>query len=315
MSHIRLQNVVKAMPHGKRLRKRQGRRLKPVKPSRKIELWYKTQLIAIVGQLRQVTRDALLPYLARNEPLYAKATDGLVRDRAIASETISAQIGAMKQKLGGIEGVAQRLAEAVTRQSLDSVDARLRDVVNISFGIDISGFLTRSGPIQEVVQAGTKLNVALIKSIPEQYFDKVGDAVTKGIESGLRYEDIAKEIQRVGDVTESRAKLIARDQVSKLNGSMSQVRQMSIGIDRYTWSTAGDERVREMHAELDGQEFSWTDSPPDGHPGEAVCCRCVAIPVINLDEDSEGYGFAQAAGTVAAAASIGAFFGSLADLD
>lgn len=319
MAHIKLQNVVRAMPHGARLRKRQGRRLNPVKPSRKNELWYKAELLGIVAQLRKATREVVLPFLQRNEPLYVKTGDSaggaqIARDRA--SVTIAPQIETLKKRFGGIEGVAQRLAEAATRRNLDAVDDRLRDSVKTSLGIDISGFLTRSNPIQEVTQAATKANIALISSIPEQYFDKLETAVTKGVEAGVRFEDLAKEIQRIGDVTESRAKLIARDQTSKLNGAMSQIRQMSIGIERYTWSTAGDERVREEHAALDGQEFSWAEAPPDGHPGEAVNCRCVAIPVVNLDEgDDGGYSFEQAAGTVAAAASIGAFFGSLADLE
>lgn len=324
MAHIKLQNVVQAMPHGARLRKRQGRQLNPVKPSRKNELWYKAALVAIVGHLRKVAREEMLPFLSRTEPLYAKAKDGLAHDRASpfassASTVIGEQIGAMKRKFGGIQGVAERLAEAATRRNLDAVDERLGGSIKASLGIDISGFLSRSGPIQTVTEAATKANVALIKSIPEQYFDKLGTAISRGVEAGMRYEDLAKEIERIADVTESRAKLIARDQTSKLNGAMSQIRQMSIGIESYTWSTSNDELVREEHAALDGQEFKWTDTPPDGHPGEAVNCRCVAIPVINLDDtptdESDGYSFSQAAGTVAAAASIGSFFGELAAME
>lgn len=288
MSHIKLQNVVQAMPHGARFRKRHGRRLNPVKPSRKNELWYKAELLGIVTQLRKATRETILPFLQRNEPLYVKSRDSasggrIANDRA--SATIAPQIDNLKKRFGGIEGVAQRLAEAATRRNLDSVDERLGGVVNASLSIDISGFLTRTGPIQEVVQAATKANVSLIKSIPEQYFDKLETVVTKNVDAGMRFEDLAKEIQRIGDVTESRAKLIARDQTSKMNGAMSQIRQMSIGIERYTWSTSGDERVREEHAANDGKIFDWNDPPATGHPGEDIQCRCVALPYVELDKE------------------------------
>lgn len=44
----------------------------------------------------------------------------------------------------------------------------------------------------------------------------------------------------------------------------------------YIWHTAGDGKVRESHAERNGQVYSW-DTPPDGgHPGEAPNCRCTA---------------------------------------
>ena len=62
---IQIRHIVRAMPHGAGLRKRRGRLLKPVKPSHKVELWYKTQLLAIVAQLRRGAREELLPELKR----------------------------------------------------------------------------------------------------------------------------------------------------------------------------------------------------------------------------------------------------------
>ena len=320
MAIIELRHVVRAMPHGARLRKRRGRLLKPVKPSHKVELWYKQQLLAIVAQLRKIAREELLPELRMLEPLYSSASDGMARDRmGFAGPQIEARIDALKRRFGGITGVAQRLAEAATRRSLEAADDRLKASVQASAGIDISGFLSRQGPIQSVVEAATKANVALIKSIPEQHFDKLQDALLKNMERGMRFEDLAKEIERIGDVTESRAKLIARDQTSKMNGAMTQIRQMSLGIERYVWQTSGDERVRDAHADLDGREFRWSDPPAEGHPGEAVNCRCVAIPVFDLDDPDDAGGVEAGAISApssmlsvgAAAVTIAAMFGEM----
>ena len=284
---IQIRHIVRAMPHGAGLRKRRGRLLKPVKPSHKVELWYKQQLLAVVAQLRKVAREELLPELKRMEPLYA-AGDGITRDAKVPRRPLESTFQRMGQRIGGIEQTANRLAALAVQRSADTVDDRLKAAIKSSVGVDISPVLTQSGPILDALRAATKDNIDLIKSIPEQYFEKLGDAVGKNMERGMRFEDLAKEIERIGDVTESRAKLIARDQTSKMNGAFNQARQTSLGIDKYQWQTSGDERVRKDHAENDGKVFSWND-PPDGtgHPGHDVNCRCVAIPYFDLDKEEE----------------------------
>lgn len=287
MAHIKLRHVVRAMPHGAGLRKRRGRMLKPVKPSHKNELWYKGQLLAIVAQLRKVAREELLPELKSLEPLYAKAADGIARDAKVPRRPLETTFHRMAQRMGGIEQTAQRLTSIAVQRNLDAVDDRLTAAIKQSVRVDISPVLSKSGPIQEAMKTATAANIDLITSIPEQYFDKLGDAVGKNMEAGMRFEDLAKEIERIGDVTESRAKLIARDQTSKMNGAFNEVRQTSLGLDRYMWQTSGDERVREEHQANDGQVFSWNDPPATGHPGHDVNCRCVAVPYFDLDNEEE----------------------------
>ncbi len=46
----------------------------------------------------------------------------------------------------------------------------------------------------------------------------------------------------------------------------------------YTWRTVGDDKVRDAHAALAGQVFSWSSPPPSGHPGTDHNCRCWAEP-------------------------------------
>ena len=71
------------------------------------------------------------------------------------------------------------------------------------------------------------------------------------------------------------------------------MRQQAAGVNEYTWSTSRDERVRPMHAKLEGQRFAYDDPPEtteDGetnNPGEDWQCRCIALPVISLLELEE----------------------------
>lgn len=118
-------------------------------------------------------------------------------------------------------------------------------------------------------------NVALIKTIPQRFFAEVEQKVQHGIAYGRRPEDIAKDIQERYRVSEFNAQRIAKDQSNKFFGRLNGIRQKSMGVDTYTWATAGDERVRDEHEALDGHVRKWGDGL---QPGEDVLCRCVGEP-------------------------------------
>lgn len=123
-------------------------------------------------------------------------------------------------------------------------------------------------------------NIQLVVKAARSYADDVRHVFSKPENVGLRVEELKDQLQERADVSESRAELIARDQTLKVNGAITEIRQRGAGVEKYVWSTSLDERVRETHAALEGQTFSW-DSPPEvGHPGEDFQCRCVAVPVI-----------------------------------
>lgn len=121
-------------------------------------------------------------------------------------------------------------------------------------------------------------NVSLIQSIPERYFSEVNGIVSEAVSKGTRASDVSAAIQARYSVSQSRASLIARDQVSKLNGKLTETRQKGLGINRYTWRTSLDECVRDTHQALEGTSHSWDSPPSVGHPGEDFQCRCRAEP-------------------------------------
>lgn len=131
------------------------------------------------------------------------------------------------------------------------------------------------------IAAARDKNVNLISKAGRAYAQDVEDIFSDPDTAGLRVEEITKLLVDRGNVAASRAELIARDQVTKLSGDITQLRQQNAGVTSYTWSTSGDERVREEHAARDGQQFDWNSPPDGGHPGEDIQCRCVAIPVVD----------------------------------
>lgn len=187
------------------------------------------------------------------------------------------------------ETIAQGFVQRGDAQNQAEVATNLRNQTSI----DLAGYLRNSPNITEKVEAMTTANVQLIKSIRSQYLDKVQNAVTQALVKGTLNKDLASQIKGyldkdlftqvkdIGKATEKRAALIARDQSSKLNAVLTQARHEDLGIKKYMWSTVGDERVRDSHAELDGQVFSYENPPAVGNPGHDFNCRCVAIPVFD----------------------------------
>ena len=108
-------------------------------------------------------------------------------------------------------------------------------------------------------------------------------------------EDVQKEVKDLYNITDNRAKFIARNEIGNLNAVTTKRRQEEAGIYCYEWRTSEDERVRASHAELNGDLFFWNDSKigeingrkiypaPKLHPGMDYRCRCIAIPIIDLN--------------------------------
>lgn len=278
MAHMTLQTLVKiTVGKTSRLRRRSRPiRIKPSRPSRMDELWYKAELLKLVRHIRQVTESELLPLLK---------SDGFLGDALPPS--IAHKISLLAHRFGNVDATAKRLSRLAVQRNLAATDKQLIAHIQKAIGVNIQPILTSDG-IRDELLAAEKANIELIKSIPTKYFEKLKEGLDKNYSVGGRWESLKEYVEDVGDVTESRAKLIARDQTSKMNGAFNKARQTSIGIMKYRWQTAGDERVRPTHRANDGRIFSWNSPPSEtGNPGEDVNCRCVAIPEFELDDDEE----------------------------
>ena len=150
---------------------------------------------------------------------------------------------------------------------------------------------------EEALRRWVDENVQKIKSIPNDTLGSMREIILDGFRKGRTVTDISKEIQKEYSVTRRKAQALARDQVSTLNAKISKMQQEDAGCTKYRWSSSKDSRVRDCHRALDGKIFRW-DDPPEMwyetkagrvytgrhcHPGEDYCCRCVAIPVFDLD--------------------------------
>lgn len=170
------------------------------------------------------------------------------------------------------------------------------------------GLLTAEPGLRDQLRLFAQTNANLVTKMQSDAIEKIQGQIERGFATGARHTEIAKAIRADLEVTENRARLIARDQVSKLNGRLTQMRQEEAGISKYIWRDSDDTRVRTKHANMDGKVGRWDDATVyatveepnkfmsrsgingiELHPGQDVQCRCFAEPFIQelADEQEE----------------------------
>lgn len=139
-------------------------------------------------------------------------------------------------------------------------------------------------------------NAQLISSIPMDIRESVARELAGLEQEGYRPSTIAEYLRkRVPQLAHTRAALIARTETSKAVTALTQARSEDLGIEWYQWLTAKDQRVRAAHKIFEKVLVRWSDPPsPEAmahvhstlgkyNAGAAPNCRCVALPLVNLD--------------------------------
>jgi SPP1 gp7 family putative phage head morphogenesis protein len=142
--------------------------------------------------------------------------------------------------------------------------------------------------------------IALITSLPAEAATRVHKLTQELMVEGRRASEIEQEIMDSGNVTQARARLIARTEVSRTASLLTQSRATSVGSEGYIWRTVGDSDVRPAltlsasqrarfvgsHRKLEGKFIRWDNPPVSGqrgeraHAGQIYNCRCWPEPVI-----------------------------------
>ena len=191
----------------------------------------------------------------------------------------------------------QAVAEQIAAQFVQTSNSRTRKAFNGDMkriGLDIYG---DSPELQNYIDAAIYDNTQLIKSIPSQYLDRVQSIVTTNTRAGLRPRAIESLLVEQFGITERRAKMIARDQTSKLAGDLAEKRQIEAGFPYFEWNDSDDQRVRDRHEEIANRVtaygrgiYRWDNLPLSNEgkpikPGSDYQCRCFARPVSQREVD------------------------------
>lgn len=174
--------------------------------------------------------------------------------------------------------LARWFASSATDRATRGLGRTLRDV----------GYSVRFKPsraMNEAYQAVVGENVALIKSIPEQYLKNVEGYVMRSVQTGRDIGTLTTELHENYGVTRRRAAFIARSQNNQATAVMTRVRQQEAGITKAKWlHSAGGREPRPEHVAFSGKTYDiakgaylegkWT------WPGVEPNCRCVSVALI-----------------------------------
>lgn len=118
----------------------------------------------------------------------------------------------------------------------------------------------------------------------------VMDNLAKSYEAGLGIKDAAVELDNVfTNMQEFELRRVARTEINGNQNKGAHQTMVELGVKRKKWVAASDDRVRDSHAEIDGQivpiasDFSNGLSRPgdrSGDESEWINCRCRLVPVV-----------------------------------
>lgn len=252
-----------------------------IKPSAKVDLLNTRLLTELVSRINTRIKQDLIPKLKLYESYYSnKVMDSSVLLDLDYVDDIKSVINTITLDYSGI--TFNQIVESVVKQfaenSQKDITAALTKEINRLVGIDISPFIqSHTDDIKQALEYCKDY----IVSIPQKYLADVQSTVLLNIQKGMRSSSIVKELANQYGITLNRAKVIARDQTSKLNLALTTAQAKDIGSDEFKFSTSQDERVRSTHRAADGKLCKVGDSVYNLRYD--VMCRCVLITVVHFD--------------------------------
>jgi SPP1 gp7 family putative phage head morphogenesis protein len=264
-----------------------------------IERSYTRMVLQAAAQIEEAVRRMLLPQLpslveearsvrpdSRSLPV-SQRQDGWVERAAALTSALTTSLAARTED---VSAVALDIGQKTSQWN----SAQWQKILKTTLAVDV---FQAEPYLRDQLKSFASENTRLITKMTDEAIGEIDGIVQRGISGGRRVEDIAKEIRERFQVTRRKAKLIARDQVAKLNSQLTQLRQTNLGVSKYVWRTSKDERVRTSHKVMEGKTAVWDDAtvylddkgkrhPRSGiggvelHPGEDFQCRCFAEPVL-----------------------------------
>jgi len=177
------------------------------------------------------------------------------------------------------------------------------DDINDKIGVDYTKEIKRT-KLVSYMKAKTLENANLITNMSQTNIKAAQTIITDGVNNGVHPSALVKDLQKQLNIGKKRAKIIARDQVAKIDSQVARKRSSQVGVKLFYWSSAKDDltsgkpsgkypnakikcwyisRKKTKHGT---GIYSYKEGASYGgennlHPGTAhINCRCTAIPLI-----------------------------------
>jgi SPP1 gp7 family putative phage head morphogenesis protein len=248
-----------------------------VHANRGIAARYRRQLMSLIDEM-SASVEYWLPVQ------YKKAPPRLAMDATPSDQMKSNLRKIAKRWRDRFDETAPRIAEAYLQGMFKATDSAMRSALRDS-GWTVKFKMTPA--MRDAFDASLSENVALIKSIPEQYFLDVEGAVSRSYAAGRDLETMVKSLKKIYPKAANRAVLIARDQSNKANATVTHARYQELGIEEAIWMHSHGGRVpRPDHVAADGRKYKVAEgcliSGEYIRPGELINCRCTSRPVLPI---------------------------------
>ena len=155
-----------------------------------------------------------------------------------------------------------------------------RWIANIKKALKIDvGTIVRPEDASDMVRLFVQKNTGLIKSLSDDAVKIVEQAVYDAHLQKRTAAELQKDLQaKINGLKEGRAKLIADDQLSKLNGQLNMMRIQQAGGKEYKWDyQKGIPRKTSRASHVARHKKIFKIGEPSGdEPGQAIGCKCRA---------------------------------------
>lgn len=216
--------------------------LNSIAPDASLTKWYREQMQGMMGEIRlDVIDQVVKPY--RSEI----AMDGILDWMGHVID------GLVNKWMKNLDSISESIAKELVGRSKTNYDKRLHNILR-KRGFTVNFKHTQY--IQDQAQIALEENVALIKSIGNQYLDKVRSAVWRSVKNGYDLESLVKQLKEIDGVEDRRAKNIAKDQTAKLNQMFEDARARELGITKAKWLHSSAVRTpRHEHVQAHGEIY------------------------------------------------------------
>lgn len=222
------------------------------------EIKYRTSLLKLVYFIEKEVKRLVYPVLNNRYKRQDSINyDGFIEDiELLLIEIKELSNSEVLVLIGGLSYRAKKIREFVTKGVINSLKGLLSVKTEPVIGVDIFKSLGNES-IDEIARSWAITNSRLIKSIPETMLNDISLIIQTGFREGTGIYDLKTQIQSKFGIAENRARLIARDQVAKLNSNYIRDEHSKLGITEYEWVTSDDERVRDSHKVMNGKICQW----------------------------------------------------------
>jgi hypothetical protein len=208
----------------------------------------------------------------------------LAMDRKTAAEAITEAFSKLaKRWQKRFDEAAPKLARWFAQKASRRSDATLQRILRDG-GFSVKFTMTPAAA--DIIDAAVAENVALIRSIPQQYLTQVEGAVMRSVRQGRDLGPLAQELRAQYGVTKRRAAFIALDQSNKCTADMTRARQVEKGYKAIWRHSHAGREPRPTHVANDGKPYDpavgWLDPAINKRiwPGTEPRCRCYTQTVI-----------------------------------